>query len=268
MTFIIAEIGVNHGGNIERAKYLIDAAKRSGADAVKFQTYDADKLEPPGQRRETLRELQLSKEDHFTLKDEAEDCGIEFMSTPFDPESLAFLAGDLGIKKIKLSSGAMFDHGLLRSAEGWRRPIILSTGMGDNKAIGEAVRILKYAELSLLHCVSSYPTPTNELNLRAVKTLKEFGVPVGLSDHSLSLVAPAIAVSMGAVIIEKHLTANRGALGPDHRASLEPDEFKKMVEYVRESETSLGDGAKTMRMCEVGTWKIIKEREAHRPSIS
>lgn len=249
---------------MEVAKRLIGAAAKAGADAVKFQTFDAEKLEPPGPKRTILSKLQLSRGDHFKLRSEALFCGVEFMSTPFDIESLFFLAGDVGVKRIKLASGALFYPELLNAARAWKRPIILSTGMADIDAIGKAVGILRYSNLSLLHCVSAYPTPINELNVSAVKTLKKFGVPVGLSDHSLSLVAPSVAVSMGATIIEKHIKSHGDTSSPDHMVSLDPDDFKKMVEFVRETEKLIGDGEKLMRACEAETWKTIKEREAHR----
>ncbi len=262
MTFIIAEIGVNHNGDIELAHKLIDAAYECGASAVKFQTFDCEKLEPPGDRREMLRKLQLTTGRFRELKDY---CGtrIEFMSTPFDVDALWELVS-LGVERIKISSGGLFDMALLKAAEESQLPIILSTGMATENDVSKAMWRLKYSDkLTLLHCNSGYPTPYEDVNLRAMQTLKNsFGCPVGLSDHTIGISVPIAATALGAVVIEKHITLDKNMAGPDHAISLEPPEFKKMVLGIREIEKAMGDGVKRQTPSEQKTVGIVRERQA------
>lgn len=258
MVYIIAEIGVNHDGDFVKAKHLINMAKRCGADAVKFQLFDAEKLEPPGPRRDMLKGLELSRDAHEALQYYCAD-DIEYICTPFDVESLKFLVFDLQVKQLKISSGQLGDKELLREAQHTYLPTIFSTGMATFEEIKKA--IYGFTRITLLHCVSSYPTPVTEMNLNAVKTLRNnFACPIGLSDHSLSTVLPAAAVALGATIIEKHITFSRFADGPDHKASLTPVEFRQMVENCREVEASMGDGVIGPHSCEQEVIEIVQTR--------
>lgn len=261
MTFIIAEIGVNHQGDIKFAQDLVDAAVYAGADAVKFQMFDAELLEPPGERRDMLKRLEFGFDEFKHIRDYCQDKKIEFMCTPFDTNSLWVLR-TLGIKRIKIASGHLTDMKLLQAAEESQLPVILSTGMGNKTDISLALWKLKYSpNITLLHCNSAYPTPYEDVNLRAMKTLRDaFGCPVGFSDHTLGISAPFAAVALGAAVIEKHLTLDRNMRGPDHRMSTQPNEFKRMVDGIREVELALGDGVKAPRESEKQTQQIIKER--------
>ena len=276
-TFIIAEAGINHNGDIEFAHKLIDAAYECGADACKFQTFDCEYLEPPGERREMLRALQLSFDDFARLK---EYCGsrIEFMSTPFHRPALWSLVNFGLVRRLKISSGHLRDKEILEEARLSGLPIILSTGMGTMDDIYSAVETLGFARpwdkeqpmtppglakngLTILHCTSAYPTPIEDVNLLAMDRIQaKFGCKVGLSDHTLSTVIPAAAVALGASVIEKHITLDRTMKGPDHAASLEPFDFKRMVVGIREVEKALGDGIKRPMPSEEKTMEIVKER--------
>ena len=250
---IIAEAGVNHNGDIVLAHKLIDAAKEAGADVVKFQTYDCEKLDPSGERREMLRKLQLTIDAHFVLKAHCDRIGIEFCSTPFDVESLHFLV-KLGVKRIKIASGQDW---LLPHATKTGLPIIISNGMGFGEICG--------GDVTTLHCTSGYPTPDNEVHLRA----HPFGPdPWGLSDHTEGSVAAIGAVALGASVIEKHLTLDRTMKGPDHKASIEPKTFKRMVTDIRRMEVMLGDGVKRVMPSEAPALAIAKERAAWRAQLS
>ena len=272
MTFIIAEIGVNHQGNAAVARTLIDEAVNSGADAVKFQTFDAERLEPEGPRRTILSNLMLIKQVFLELREYAESKNVknssrkvEFISTPFSVEDLCFLQA-LGMKKIKISSGSLDDERLLRKAGDSQAQLIISTGMSDMDRVRTAVfHTGRNYGISLLHCTSAYPTPLDEVNLRAMTALRrEFLCPVGLSDHTLSIHVPVAAVALGAKIIEKHLTLSRDMGGPDHHMSLEPHEFKEMANGIREIGLAMGDGEKKIQPSETNVIKITQERERHR----
>tara|TARA_Y100000310_G_scaffold327623_1_gene394265 strand:- start:71 stop:874 length:804 start_codon:yes stop_codon:yes gene_type:complete len=241
MAFVIAEIGVNHQGDVDLAENYIRCAERCGADAVKFQLYDAEKIEPPGERRDMLQKLALNDREMLTLKRSADNCGIEFMCTPFDVWSLEYLVEVLKVKKMKISSGDIDNIPLLEAAASHEKnvPVILSTGMATNDTIRKVLEILKAPVV--LHCISAYPCPLEDVNLNMMSSLHMMhGVQVGLSDHSLSTVVPAAAVAMGAVVIEKHLTFSRDDPGPDHEASLQPLEFRDMVDWVRHIEVAMG----------------------------
>lgn len=261
-TFVIAEAGVNHNGDLALARALVDAAVAAGADAVKFQTFVVDRLVSRGaataeyQRRalggelsqyEMLARLELSPADHETLAAHCAARGIEFMSTPFDPESARFLQR-LGVRRLKISSGDVTNLPMLEVVGVLGLPVILSTGMADLEEVREAVATLRragQADLVLLHCVSNYPAEPAHTNLRAMDTLAQaFGTPVGLSDHSLGTAVAIAAVARGAVCIEKHFTLDRALPGPDHQASLLPGELSELVAALRQVESALGDGVK------------------------
>ena len=259
--FIIAEAGVNHNGSVELAKKLIDAAKDAGADAVKFQTFktenvvvkDAQKAEyqkettGEGSQYEMIKKLELTEEDFRELADYAEKKDIMFLSSPFDKESVDLLH-ELDVPAFKVGSGEITNLPLLRYIAKKEKPIILSTGMSTLGEIEEALDVIRsegVEDIILLHCVSNYPARIEDVNLRAMGTLKQaFKLPVGFSDHTLGITAPIAAVALGACVIEKHFTLDRNLPGPDHKASLEADELKEMVKAIREVEKALGDGIK------------------------
>ncbi len=260
--FIVAEAGVNHNGDVETAKKLVDAALNVGADAVKFQTFRADKLATPEaemadyQRRnvpdhlgqyEMLKQLELSQGEFTELKCYADSNGILFLSTPHDDDSADFLE-DLGLPCFKIASGDVANLAFLRRVALKGKSVILSTGMAYLAEVEAAVRTIERtgnAELILLHCVSDYPAQPAWCNLRAMDTLAQtFGYPVGFSDHTPRFEVTLAAVARGARLIEKHLTLDRAMSGPDHNASLNPVEFASMVEAVRVVESALGDGVK------------------------
>jgi N,N'-diacetyllegionaminate synthase len=276
--FIIAEAGVNHNGDIRLALQLCDAAREAGADAVKFQTWQTDQLmlreaalaeyqkvnagHFPSQY-EMSRQLELSYNDFRHLQRYCNQTGIRFLSTPDEEQSLDYLCDELGLELIKVGSGEITNLLYLRQIGRKKRKVILSTGMADLEEVTVAFRILKDAgaeEISLLHCTSNYPTPCNEVNLRAMLTLKEkFGVKVGYSDHTMGTEIPVAAVALGAVIIEKHLTLDRTLPGPDHLASLEPHEFRDMVLAIRHIEVALGNGIKTPQKSEVLIRPVVQK---------
>ena len=261
---IIAEAGVNHNGSLERAFDLIKAAAEAGVDYIKFQTFKAENLvtaEAPladyakrnlvneGGQLEMLAGLELNDEDHRRLIDRCESSNIKFLSTGFDELSLEMLVS-LGIDRIKIPSGEVTNLPYLWKAATFGLPIILSTGMTTMKEVEKSVKALVSAgqnpsRMTLLHCTTEYPTPYKEVNLRAMLSMgKKLDLPVGYSDHTMGIEVPVAAVALGAKIIEKHFTLDRGLEGPDHKASLEPRELKKMVESIRRVESAMGDGIK------------------------
>jgi len=261
---IIAEIGVNHNGKIGLARRLIDEAVAAGANAVKFQTFDPRALEPPSGRRDMLYKLRLSPQEHRDLKKQADELGLEFISTPFDIKSLAFLVNDVGVETIKIASGNLDNELLLTAAAKSGLNIILSTGMADMASICEGLT-LAGPNTTLLHCTSGYPTPLNEANVQAMAVMGETcGCPVGLSDHTEGIVAPMVAASLGASVIEKHLTLDKAMKGPDHKASADPATFKAMVKAVRTVEVTLGDGVKRLMPSEVEMFKVAEVRRKWR----
>ncbi|MDQ0285616.1 N-acetylneuraminate synthase/N,N'-diacetyllegionaminate synthase [Desulfofundulus luciae] len=261
--FIIAEAGVNHNGDLETAKRLVDAAVVAGADAVKFQTFvpeevvtgSAEKASyqkanmPGGQETQLdmIRRLALSKEDFRTLKAYCDRAGIMFLSTPYDYYSVDFL-DELGVPLFKIPSGELVNDRFLRYVAARGKPLIISTGMAMLGEVEEAVEVVQDAgvrEITLLHCTSAYPASYEEVNLRAMVTLRQaFGLPVGYSDHTPGTEVAVAAVALGARVIEKHFTLSRNMEGPDHKASLEPDELAAMVRSIRNVERALGDGRK------------------------
>jgi N,N'-diacetyllegionaminate synthase len=263
-TFIIAEAGVNHNGNIAIAKKMIDAAASAGADAVKFQTFQAEKItirqapkanyqiETTGAKEtqfEMLKKLELDEVSHRLLMDYCVKRRIIFLSTPFDIESIEMLV-ELGLNTFKIPSGEITNLPYLGKIGSLKKKIILSTGMADMKEVEEALALLTSAgtpkkNITILHCNTEYPTPFNDANLLAMTTMKRiFGLKVGYSDHTPGIEASIAAVALGAEVIEKHFTLDRSMEGPDHRASLEPDELRMMIMAIRNVEKALGNGDK------------------------
>lgn len=278
-TFIIAEAGVNHNGNLYLAKKLISAAKAAGADAVKFQAFKAENLASQSAKKadyqiaatgskesqqSMLRALELTPEAHVVLKRYSRTIGIEFLSSPFDVKSAEMLV-KLGMRIIKIPSGEITNLPLLRAVGATRRKVILSTGMATLSEVGRALKWLYSSgtpkhDVTLLHCNTEYPTPIEDVNLNAMATMrKRFNVNVGYSDHTLGIAVPIAAVAMGAVVLEKHLTLDRNMSGPDHRASLEPSEFSEMVSSVRAIESAFGNGVKTPSRSEMKNIVIARK---------
>lgn len=278
MTFIIAEAGINHNGDVETAKALIAAAKDAGADAVKFQMFDAETLEPVGDRRDMLKGLELSYEHHKSLKAIADDLGIQYLCSAFDVDSLAFLRDELKLRQFKIASGNLDNWPLLEAAAA-AGTLILSTGGASIEDIAETVGRLNQARthgLILLHCISAYPAPSQDCNLKAIAWMRDYlgskpgtaGASVGFSDHSLGIAIPIAAVAMGAVMLEKHLTLDRTAKGPDHHCSLEAAEFAAMVAGIRDVEKAIGDGRKRVMPSEVAARQVFAERAARREQVA
>jgi N-acetylneuraminate synthase/N,N'-diacetyllegionaminate synthase len=264
--YIIAEAGVNHNGDMDKAIELIHVAVEAGVDAVKFQSFKADKLvsktakkakyqsenmqDTDDSQYNMLRSLELSDENHQQLIKECEKRGIQFLSTAFDSEGIDYL-DKLGIPFFKSPSGEITNYPYLKRLGQKGNPVVLSTGMATLQEVEDAVAVLMEfglakEQITVLHCNTEYPTPMEDVNLKAMDTIaQELGVKVGYSDHTLGVEVPIAAVARGAKVIEKHFTLDRGLPGPDHRASLEPDELKAMVEGIRNIEKALsGDGKK------------------------
>ncbi len=301
--YIIAEAGVNHNGERDLAYSLVDAAAKAGADAVKFQTFDAHKLatrtapKAAYQKQSTcsaetqlamLQKLELPREWHQELKNYSQKKGIEFLSTAFDIDSLAFLS-DLGMPLFKIPSGELTNGPLLWQFARTKKPLILSTGMATLSEVEQALAIVAHAlntdsepvdmdevwrgwsnteyrnslrnHVTLLHCTSQYPTPLNEVNLRCMDTLASaFGLSVGYSDHTQGILIPVAAVARGATVIEKHFTLDRSLPGPDHEASLEPEELNQLVGDIRALQIALGDGFKAPQPSEWDTRQAARQQ--------
>lgn len=265
-TLIIAEAGVNHNGDIDRARALVRAAAAAGADMVKFQTFSASKIAAAHapkasyqeattgtdeSQRDMIERLELSRADHDTLVAECAAANIRFFSTGFDEESLDMLVDEIGIDRIKVPSGEITNLQLLRHIASKRLPVILSTGMATLGEIEDAVDVLESngiarTDITILHCNTEYPTPVEDVNLKAMHAIGvALGVAVGYSDHTLGTEISVAATALGATVIEKHFTLSRDLPGPDHKASLEPDELTAMVRAIRNVEAALaGDGIK------------------------
>ncbi|MDF2545701.1 MAG: N-acetylneuraminate synthase [Anaerosolibacter sp.] len=260
--FVIAEAGVNHNGSLELAKKLVDAAKDAGADCVKFQTfvsknivsknavkaeYQKQQTQPEESQHDMLKKLELSFHEFVELNEYCKGKDIEFMSTAFDFDSINFL-NSLEMSTWKIPSGDITNLPYLMKIAKLNKRVILSTGMSTMDDIRSAIQVLKdngSGELTVLHCTTEYPTPFTDVNLRAMLTIKdEFGVKVGYSDHTRGIEVPIAAVALGAMVIEKHFTLDRNMEGPDHKASLEPDELKAMLDSIRHIELALGNGMK------------------------
>lgn len=278
-TLIIAEAGVNHNGDLEMARRLVEVAAQSGADFVKFQTFKADRLvtrqaaKADYQRQLTaenesqydmIHRLELTPEMHVELIEHCRSQGIRFLSTGFDIESLDLLAG-FGIALFKIPSGEITNLPYLQHIGRMRKRVILSTGMADMTEIGSALRELELAgtprqQITVLHCNTEYPTPMRDVNLRAMLSIRDvYGVDVGYSDHTTGVEVPIAAVAMGATVIEKHFTLDRNLPGPDHQASLEPAELQAMVVAIRNIELALGDGVKRPSISESKNIQIVRK---------
>ena len=262
--FIIAEAGVNHNGKLGLAKKLIDRAKEAGADAVKFQTWITDEIFTPSYPEyKMLKKLELSYNDFEKLKKYAQKKGIIFLSTPDEEKSADFLE-KLNVPAFKIGSGEITNLSYLKHVAKKKKPIILSTGTADLKEIKEAVRTIKKtknSKLALLHCTTSYPCPIKDVNLRAMLALKkEFkDLLIGYSDHTSGIFVSVMAVSLGASIIEKHFTLNKNFPGPDHKASLDPEELKQMIKAVRDAEKALGSEIKKAVESEKKNREIVRK---------
>lgn len=280
-TLIIAEAGVNHNGDIQLAKKLIDIAADAGADLVKFQTFSADRLVTQSalkaeyqvlatdkieSQHEMLRNLELTESMHHELIIHCAHRQIGFFSTGFDIESINFLAS-LGQELFKIPSGEITNLPFLRHIGGLNKRVLLSTGMSNMHEVVAALNALELAgtpkqKITVLHCTSSYPAELSDVNLRAMLSIQtEFGVEVGYSDHTLGTEVAIAAVALGAKVIEKHFTLDRNMSGPDHKASLEPDELMRMVAGIRSIEKAIGDGNKVI------TQNELQNRDVARKSI-
>jgi N,N'-diacetyllegionaminate synthase len=272
---IIAEAGVNHNGSLRLAKKLVDAAKKAKADYVKFQSFNHEKLttknapkaeyqKSNSKKKQTqssmLKSLELSKSEQINLIKYCKKKKIKFLCTAFDEENLQFLIKE-GIDYIKIPSGEITNLPFLKFIKKKQKKILLSTGASNIKDIANALKILNNKKkITILHCNSAYPTPTEDINLNSLRAIKEkFNCAVGLSDHSLSLVAPSCAVAIGATVIEKHFTLNRKFKGPDHKSSLEPNDLSIMIKNIREIENSLGKKEKIVTKSEKKNRDIIRK---------
>jgi len=277
--FIIAEAGVNHNGSVDLAKKLIDVASTSGADAVKFQTFKAENLVVKNTQKadyqkqttdatesqfDMIKRLELDIDAHKKLIDYCQEKDIMFLSTPFDHESIDLL-NELQLQVFKIPSGEITNLPYLRHIGSLNKIVFLSTGMSNLKEIGDALAVLTNAgtlneNITVLHANTMYPTPMEDVNLNAMQTIhKEFGVAVGYSDHTLGIEVDIAAVAMGASIIEKHFTLDNAMEGPDHKASLEPEELKAMVSAIRNIEKALGSNEKILSPSEEVNINIVRK---------
>lgn len=276
-TLVIAEAGVNHNGSIEIAKRLVDTAKVCGADVVKFQTARLDSLVSKSanmaeyqkknigketSQKDMLQKLLLPYEEFRVLSEYCRRVGIQFLSTPFDIESVDFL-DELGCPFWKIPSGEITNWPYLVRVAKTKKPVVLSTGMCDMSEVKECVSLLRRygtSEITILHCTTQYPTPYEDVNLNAMCTLqREFGCEVGYSDHTIGIEVPVAAVALGARIIEKHFTLDKNMEGPDHKASLEPAELREMVRAIRNIENALGDGEKRPAQSELKNIQVARK---------
>lgn len=275
--FIIAEAGVNHNGNIELAKKLIDIAVEAKVDAVKFQTFKTENLVSKNAKKaeyqekttcknesqfQMLKKLELDIETHRILMAYCKEKKIMFLSTAFDLESIDVL-NNLGIEIFKIPSGEITNYPYLKKIGMLRKNVILSTGMSNIEEIEEAIKVLKENgtnDITVLHCNTEYPTPMEDVNLNAMKTIKKMlNVKVGYSDHTSGIEVPIAAVAMGAKVIEKHFTLDKNMDGPDHKASLEPDQLKEMVKSIRNIEKAMGSGVKQPSKSEIKNLVIVRK---------
>lgn len=277
--FIIAEVGVNHNGSLELAKQLVDVAKDCGADAVKFQTFKAENLVTKTAKQadyqtantgkqesqfDMLKRLELSEAAHHELVAHCHKNQIEFMSTPFDLQSIQFLNG-LGVERFKIPSGEITNYPYLKMVGAYNKEIVLSTGMATLADIEAALNLLIDSgtdknKITILHATTDYPTQMQDVNLAAMQTIAQaFKVKVGYSDHTPGIEVPTAAVALGATIIEKHFTLDKNLPGPDHKASLEPQELKAMVKAIRNIEIALGDGIKRPSASEQKNMQVARK---------
>ncbi|MBF7068556.1 N-acetylneuraminate synthase [Campylobacter volucris] len=278
-TTIIAEAGVNHNGDINIAKKLIEVASEAGADYVKFQSfvakdcvskiakkasYQLENTDENQSQLDMIKKLELDEKAHEELIKHCNKCGIKFLSTPFDLKSIELLAR-LNVELFKIPSGELTNYPYLKKIASYDKNIILSTGMATLLEIQNALNILtsngtQREKITILHCNSEYPTPFEDVNLKAMQTLKEtFDLPVGYSDHTLGISVPIAAVAMGVCVIEKHFTLDKTMQGPDHQASLDINELKAMVKSIRDIEKALGDGVKKPSKSEMKNIDIVRK---------
>ena len=279
-TLIIAEAGVNHNGSLDIAKQLVDAAVDAGVDIIKFQTFKADKLVSKDAKKaeyqkqnigdgddsqyQMLKKLELSESDHQELVAYCHQKGIRFWSTAFDLESIDFLHS-LGLGLWKIPSGEITNYPFIKKIALLHEPVIMSTGMCDEDDIRNALDVLlknglTKDQITILHCNTQYPTPMKDVNLKAMLTIKhDFETAVGYSDHTRGIEVPIAAVALGAEVIEKHFTLDRNMAGPDHKASLEPQELKAMVQAIRNIESALGTGIKQVSESERGNISVARK---------
>jgi N,N'-diacetyllegionaminate synthase len=279
MTFVIAEAGVNHNGRLDLALRMVEAAAAAGADAVKFQTFRADaevsrhapkaayqvtNTDPGESQLEMLRGLELDRAAHVALARRCEECSIEFMSSAFDMGSVELLC-ELGVRRFKIPSGEITFVPYLRRIARYGHPVILSTGMATLDEIQQAIDVLekeglRREQITVLQCTTQYPAPYEDVNLRAMLALRErFGVAVGYSDHTLGIEVAIAAAALGASVIEKHFTTDRSLPGPDHQASLVPEELASLVRSIRNVGRALGDGIKTVTASESANRAIVRK---------
>lgn len=275
--FIIAEAGVNHNGSIELAKQLIDVAKEAKVDAVKFQTFKTENLVSKNATKaeyqerttsknesqfEMLKKLELDIESYKMLMDYCKEKGIMFLSTAFDLESIDVL-NELGMEIFKIPSGEITNYPYLKKIGKLNKKVILSTGMSYMEEIQDAIKVLKENgtnDITVLHCNTEYPTPMEDVNLKAMNTIKgNLNVEIGYSDHTIGIEVPIAAVAMGAAVIEKHFTLDKNMDGPDHKASLEPNELKEMVKAIRSIEKAMGNGIKEPTKSEIKNLNIVRK---------
>ena len=274
-TVIIAEAGVNHNGKIQLAKKLIDIASKAGADYVKFQTYNVDhlilkntktaiyqkkNLKKNLSQYSMLKKYQLTANDHNILISHSKKKKIKFLSTAFDEKSLELLS-NYKLEYIKVPSGEITNYPLLKRISKSKKKILLSTGMSSIEEIKDALKVLKRKkkDITIMHCTSDYPANLKDLNLNFIHKLKKFGCQVGYSDHSSSLITPSIAVGLGCKVVEKHFTLSKNLIGPDHKASLEPQDLYKMISYVRETDKMLGLMKKVITRSEKKTKLLVRK---------
>lgn len=252
-TFVIAEVGINHDGDFDTAMWLVEAAAKAGADAVKLQTYTTEKRVPKDSPvYDILKRCELSYRDQEKLFDAGRALGLEMFSTPFDDEAVAFL-DDAGCRLFKVASFDSVNRALLRAIAATGKPVILSTGMTDAAELEAALAILPADKTAVLHCVSSYPLAPENADLAAIRTLHEMhNGPVGYSDHTTGIEVPVLAVAGGATVIEKHFTLDTNADGPDHALSADPQTMAELVSGIRRVETILGEPALRQRDAESG----------------
>ncbi len=270
-TYIVAEIGINHNGEVENAKRLMDAARHAGVDAIKFQKRTPELATPPDQRnvmRETpwgyityldyRKKMEFGLEQYREIDAYARKIGITWFVSVWDEPSVDFMEAFDPVT-YKVPSAALTDHGLMRKLKAVGRPVILSTGMSNSDQIRSAVKLLDLDNLIICHTTSSYPCAPEELNLRMIETLrKEYSCPIGYSGHEVGLIPSAVAVAFGACLVERHITLDRAMWGSDQAASVEPGGFERLVKYIRVTEQSLGDGVKKVYESEIPSMKKLR----------
>ena len=262
-TIVIAEIGENHLGDVNRAKEMIHAAAEAGVDIVKFQSYLGSEVRDDDPEKEWFTKVQISDELHFELKAEAENAKVEFLSAPFSMGRLKFLIEELNLNSVKIASSEMLNFEMLDYVNESVNRVFISTGLSTLEEIKEAVAHLNSVkECYILHCTTQYPTEPGDANLLAIKTLREAfpDKQIGFSDHTLGITAPIVAVSLGAKVIEKHITMDKSLPGTDHILSVTPDELKQMVENIREAEQLLGSPEKKPTEGEMEIIEMVRTR--------